>query len=246
MSDKVLVKRELLERTLKSLELAVDWETTGRGRPPSQTGDQERDDLRAALAQQEVAMLVAVVDANDDGYWADILPNCSVKVGDKLYAHPPAQQETSNAPVAHVLYRNGDNDIPASICDRDGQVVLSMCKVCGKAEIELSEPCEKTPAPQEQDGTLTNEGTIPTPPAQQAQAIPNEFKNAVCTAITMLFHTHPDDTLRKFSRADLKLVLDNTLQLSDMQVEDVYRAAFDVLIRQAALHPSAPHAEASQ
>jgi hypothetical protein len=32
---------------------------------------------------------VAIVDANDDGYWADILPNRSVKVGQMLYTTPP-------------------------------------------------------------------------------------------------------------------------------------------------------------
>lgn len=31
---------------------------------------------------------VAVVDANDDGFWADILPDRSVKVGQLLYTHP--------------------------------------------------------------------------------------------------------------------------------------------------------------
>jgi hypothetical protein len=31
---------------------------------------------------------VARVDANDDGYWADILPDRSVKVGQLLYTHP--------------------------------------------------------------------------------------------------------------------------------------------------------------
>lgn len=32
---------------------------------------------------------VAIVDANDDGYWADILPDRSVKVGQLLYTTPP-------------------------------------------------------------------------------------------------------------------------------------------------------------
>ena len=39
--------------------------------------------------QQEPA---AIVDANDDGYWADILPDRSVKVGQPLYAFPPDAQ----------------------------------------------------------------------------------------------------------------------------------------------------------
>jgi hypothetical protein len=35
---------------------------------------------------------VAVVDANDDGYWADILPNRNVKVGQLLYTTPPKRE----------------------------------------------------------------------------------------------------------------------------------------------------------
>ena len=42
---------------------------------------------REALAQEQEP--VAIVDANDDGYWADILPNRSVKVGQMLYTTPP-------------------------------------------------------------------------------------------------------------------------------------------------------------
>lgn len=37
----------------------------------------------------------------------------------------------------HILYKTGDKYIPESIKDRNNEVVLSMCKVCGKAESEL-------------------------------------------------------------------------------------------------------------
>ncbi|WP_395406237.1 hypothetical protein ACHMW6_06075 [Pseudoduganella sp. UC29_106] len=42
---------------------------------------------------------VAVVDANDDGMWADILPNVTVKVGQPLYAaaQAPAQADSRDA-----------------------------------------------------------------------------------------------------------------------------------------------------
>ena len=36
---------------------------------------------------------VAIVDANDEGYWADILPDRSVKVGQPLFAYPPEAQD---------------------------------------------------------------------------------------------------------------------------------------------------------
>lgn len=45
--------------------------------------------------------------------------------------------------MAHDLYKDGDADLPEAILDRNGQVVLGMCKICHKGEIELSEPCVK-------------------------------------------------------------------------------------------------------
>lgn len=46
----------------------------------------------------------------------------------------------------HVLYTTADKDRPDAICDRNGEVVLSQCKVCGKAESELDQPCAAPPA----------------------------------------------------------------------------------------------------
>lgn len=43
----------------------------------------------------------------------------------------------------HQLYKDGDVDIPDAIKDRNGQVVLDMCKVCGKAEAELNDNWEE-------------------------------------------------------------------------------------------------------
>lgn len=41
----------------------------------------------------------------------------------------------------HVLYTNRDADAPDVIKDRHGCVVLSLCKICGRGEIELDGPC---------------------------------------------------------------------------------------------------------
>lgn len=41
----------------------------------------------------------------------------------------------------HLLYRTGDADAPDVIKDRNGEVVLDLCRTCGRGEIELSEPC---------------------------------------------------------------------------------------------------------
>jgi len=39
----------------------------------------------------------------------------------------------------HNLFEDGDKNIPKCITDSNGQVVLAMCKVCGKAESELTD-----------------------------------------------------------------------------------------------------------
>ena len=49
------------------------------------------DALLAELAK--VSEPVAVVDANDDCCWADILPDRNVVVGQKLYSHPLPQPD---------------------------------------------------------------------------------------------------------------------------------------------------------
>jgi hypothetical protein len=41
----------------------------------------------------------------------------------------------------HVLYETGDKDAPDCIKDRNGEVVLGLCRICGRGEIELEEPC---------------------------------------------------------------------------------------------------------
>lgn len=47
--------------------------------------------------------------------------------------------------VSHVLYKTGDMDAPDVIKDRNGEVVLDLCRVCNKGEIELSQPCSPHP-----------------------------------------------------------------------------------------------------
>jgi len=54
--------------------------------------------LEAELAKPEQKP-VAVVDANDDGHWADILSDSDVKIGQLLYAAPPPK-EGKQEPVA--------------------------------------------------------------------------------------------------------------------------------------------------
>ncbi len=45
----------------------------------------------------------------------------------------------------HQLYTDADRNAPDSIKDGNGQVVLGLCKVCGKGEVDLEAPCDPRP-----------------------------------------------------------------------------------------------------
>lgn len=47
----------------------------------------------------------------------------------------------STPPQPHDLYKTGDPDAPDVIKDRNGEVVLGLCRRCNKGEIELEQPC---------------------------------------------------------------------------------------------------------
>lgn len=42
----------------------------------------------------------------------------------------------------HKLYETADADAPDVIKDSNGEVVLGLCRNCGRGEIELEEPCD--------------------------------------------------------------------------------------------------------
>lgn len=50
-------------------------------------------------------------------------------------------QQPAHVTSEHRLYTTSDADRPREICDRNGEVVLGLCKVCGRAEAELDKPC---------------------------------------------------------------------------------------------------------
>ena len=43
--------------------------------------------------------------------------------------------------MKHDLYKDGDDNIPYDITDRNGDVVLALCKVCGGVECALPTNC---------------------------------------------------------------------------------------------------------
>lgn len=69
----------------------------------------------AQTEQQPVAM----VDANDDGMWADILPDVTVKVGQMLYAAPIAQ--TAPAQVTAAMWKAAHDSM-----ESDGDLALAL------------------------------------------------------------------------------------------------------------------------
>jgi len=43
--------------------------------------------------------------------------------------------------MPHDLWKDGDVGIPACVLDRNGQVVLGLCKICGQGEYDLAGDC---------------------------------------------------------------------------------------------------------
>lgn len=40
--------------------------------------------------------------------------------------------------MQHKLYETGDHGVPSAIIDRNGDVVLDLCKICGGAEAAMA------------------------------------------------------------------------------------------------------------
>lgn len=73
----------------------------------------------------------------------------------------------------HTLYKTGDADAPPQIKDRNGEVVLDLCRVCGKGEAELDQPCIQTMTEAELIKSLEDQGLIPSePPADEQPLTP--------------------------------------------------------------------------
>lgn len=71
-------------------KLRKDLAVARKGFPGMVEQVEEIAQLRARLAESESQKPVAKVDEGDDGQWADILPDVSVRLGDFLYAAPVA------------------------------------------------------------------------------------------------------------------------------------------------------------
>src|ERR1700757_4904925 len=69
---------------------------------------------------------------------AQLAPNETITDGvNRIYFNLVSLQHENQ----HVIYKQGDMDAPDSIKDRNGDIVLDLCKICGKGKVELMEPC---------------------------------------------------------------------------------------------------------
>lgn len=53
---------------------------------------------------------------------------------------------------SHRLYKDGDEDAPDEIKDRNGSIVLQMCRDCGAYEADLEDYCPKNLIPPMPEG----------------------------------------------------------------------------------------------
>lgn len=56
--------------------------------------------------------------------------------------------------TGHVFWKKGDTGLPDCLTDRNGDIVLGMCKVCGQAEADLADSCPIIPENKWPDGAV--------------------------------------------------------------------------------------------
>lgn len=54
--------------------------------------------------------------------------------------------------MKHDIIKTGDPDAHPATMDRNGEVVLAVCRCCGQAEGELEETCHRPPERNQCDG----------------------------------------------------------------------------------------------
>lgn len=102
------------------------------------------DRIRTAMAgHAEIAGLRSALELARNGlaWYRDAYPEADSGADDEM-------METIAVALgeAHDLYTDADKDRPDVICDSNGQVVLGLCKRCGKGEAELHNE-DGTPSP---------------------------------------------------------------------------------------------------
>jgi hypothetical protein len=63
--------------------------------------------------------------------------------------------------MKHILWKTGDEGVPSNILDRNNEVVLASCKLCGLGESQLNVSSRFSPAPYRHDlGALRVQAAI--------------------------------------------------------------------------------------
>lgn len=75
----------------------------------------------------------------------------------------------------HLLYTSLDPDRPSQICDMNGDVVLGQCKLCGRGERELEEPCPSSAGYRERNDVRLFQNFFKVPMAVQPSLLSEEL-----------------------------------------------------------------------
>lgn len=136
----------LLERDAAAPETIRFW-----ARKRIELGLNKPDDIQIRNAMQTAMMIETSLSAHIVTYHEASVDHNSPPREDPLSpkwvaGEGIAQLRLRQNRASHTLYKTGDTDAPACIKDQNGDIVLGMCRNCGRAESELSEPCSKNAA----------------------------------------------------------------------------------------------------
>jgi len=97
--------------------------------------------MRKFTAQEQAWLDLAkehqVVSSSGSEHFSPFIEDTDITDIVLAFAAAVAAQMLAQGP-AHDLYTDADKDRPEVICDSNGQVVLGLCKKCGKGECELT------------------------------------------------------------------------------------------------------------
>jgi hypothetical protein len=116
------------------------WRAKAGGGYPDEWYDAEKDVDGSIIAGCEGCERV-ILEGERYGWGEDGCYVCADCLAEEQRAIPTGDY------AVHDLYKTGDAAAPASIKDRNGDVALGMCRRCGRAEVELDEPCSTFPTP---------------------------------------------------------------------------------------------------
>jgi hypothetical protein len=170
------------------------------------------DSFTVFLRFKEHNMETAALGAGHFGKW-NVVQSGNLATPERVLAElqrrlglagyvPPGVHVQKEAPP-HDLYKTGDPGVPDSITDGYGEVVLGLCRRCGRAEVELDEPCI-VENPGDPNASLVGPLTGGTVGRAPDLMMPTPDPEPIRT----IYNALPDDVKRKVSLHDLKRIHD--------------------------------------